>query len=300
MTNNIGRLSYSSASELMSCPRKYYLRKVLKAEPDADIPEDMGAFAYGKVLHGVLELCQHERLRFRYEMIEELMRKEGVDPFNAEVKYGVAVCIDRYFTLREKTKLKIVGFEVEIGGEDIIGYIDFVAIDVNGNWMIGDLKTTSMPNKNMYPRLLKDSQLNLYAAHAGQVAEKLNLDLNKFAGCLYCAITKPRTVIKPNENVMSYVTRATCDVTEIQIPIALMNPEQAMKDILSLKQVAENLTEETAMCNHSNCFSYFRICNFYSKCHGVSYTECMESLNTYTQANAIDMTLPELEVQSEI
>lgn len=292
MTNQIGRLSYSSASLLQSCPRKYFLKKVLKVQPDEDIPEDMGAFAYGKVMHGVIELSQHLRSKYHPEMIEEQMRKEGVDPFDANVKYGVAACVHRYYALREKSKLKVVGFEMEIGNEDIIGYVDFVAQDVNGWWYIGDLKSTSMLNRNSFPRLLKDSQLNLYAAFAWQIAEKLKLDMAKFAGCLYCAISKPKMVIKGTERLEEYAARATCDCTEIIIPVALMSPEQALKDILELKTVAENLTEENAMCNHANCFSYFRICEMYSKCHGVGYTETMEGLTVHTDKTAMDYTLP--------
>lgn len=300
MSNDVGRLSYSSASKLLKCQKQYLFDKILRLPPDPDIVEDTTSLKFGSCYHKTLELTRHKRSNFQVEMLEKVMTDEGLDPWNATLKYSVYACMDRYWTLREKTRLEIAGIETEIGDDTLVGYVDCTLVDSSGNWWGCDLKTSSWANAGMYARLCRDLQLNLYAAHSNQLAEKLGLDPNKFAGMLYNVVSKPKAVPKTSETMQAFAARISCDCTEISLPKELLDPAGAMREIKQIREIAENLTSDNAICNHGACFDYFRPCPHHSKCHGVSYTELSESLNKYTQASAIDMTLPGMEIVSEI
>jgi hypothetical protein len=178
----------------------------------------------------------------------------------------------------------------------LVGYIDAVMKDRNGNWWIVDLKTSGLIVDTLFARLHKDVQLNLYAAHVEQAMQIINngrankLEMSKFQGCRYRVVAKPRTTPKTGESFEAYATRAAPEAYDIVIPIELMNPKEALIEILELRKKAAEVTLDNSKCNRNNCIQWNRPCDFFSQCHGKTFTECKESAQVFTTKNMVDQT----------
>jgi len=287
------RFSYSASNVLKSCERMYAFRYTLGVEKDADIDDDAAALRFGKAFHSVCELTNHDVRKFNTSMLT----KAAFDNcLNTEDTTKVYACLKSYFDLHSKSKLECVGIELEIGDENLVGYIDAVMADRNGNFWIVDLKTSGLVVDTLFARLHKDVQLNLYAAHVEQVVAKINatadrkLDLAKFQGCRYRVVAKPRTVPKTGESFEAYATRAAPEAYDVYIPIDKMDPESALREIRELQTKAKAITLDNSRCNRANCVQWQRPCDFFSQCHGATFTECKESAKVFTTKNQIDQT----------
>lgn len=287
------RFSYSASNVLKSCEKQYCFKYILGVEKDADIEDDAAALRLGKTFHTVCELTNHDARKFNTNMLT----KAAFDNcLNTEDTIKVYSCLKSYFNLHSKSKLECVGIELEIGDENLVGYIDAVMSDCNGNWWIADLKTSGLVLDTLFARLHKDVQLNLYAAHAEQVVAKINatadrkLDLAKFQGCRYRVVAKPKTTPKMGESFEAYATRAAPEAYDVVVPIELMNPKEALEEIRELHKKAKEVTLDNSRCNRQNCIQWNRPCDFFSQCHGKTFTECKESAQVFTTKTMIDQT----------
>jgi hypothetical protein len=287
------RFSYSASNVLKSCEKQYCFKYVLGVEKDTDIEDDAAALRFGKAFHTVCELTNHDVRKFNTSMLT----KAAFDNcLNTEDTTKVYACLKSYFDLHSKSKLECVGIELEIGDENLVGYIDAVMADRNGNFWICDLKTSGLVVDTLFARLHKDPQLNLYCAFAEQVVEKINaasnrkLDIKKLQGCAYRVVAKPRTTPKTGESFEAYAARAAPEAYDVYIPIDKMDPESALREIRELQTKAKAITLDNSRCNRANCVQWQRPCDFFSQCHGATFTECKESAKVFTTKNQIDQT----------
>lgn len=293
------RFSNSAADVLQTCNYKYLLQYIKQVPIDEDACEDTTALRIGSAHHACLEWSNHDATKFTMQMFDDACKEQELDQESA---YIVMAMVQSYFPVREKSKLKVIACEVEVGNEWFVGYIDMVLSDCNGWWYIGDLKTASSVKETLFAKLAANKQLNLYAHFADQVAEKLKLDPKMFAGVRYNVCVKPSIVIKAGESALAYGNRVHSNVYEVFIPASLLHPEATFKEIETMYKVAHSLTEENACRNRESCLDFFRPCNFWQHCHPAMYTKCMELVKISAYLNTkgvltntmVDQTLPPL------
>lgn len=288
------KFSYSAGNMASKCKRKWYLKYIAKAAFDADVQDDALALKEGKALHEVLEFSLRDAANYKEEYLTQAVRNQEL---NQESMYRVYACLFSYYRLHAPSCLTVVGTEVEVGDENYVGYVDSVMADRNGNWWIEDSKSSGMVMETLFARLAQDTQLNLYAYYAPQVAEKLGLSMNKFAGVRYRVVQKPRIVPRAGEPLKDYARRADCKAYDVEIPRHLLNPQVAYDQHMALRSEMVGLTEETACPNRQACIDYNRPCEYWSHCHnGKTHSECKESVRVFTFATMTDRTIANSDV----
>jgi RecB family exonuclease len=180
--------------------------------------------------------------------------------------------------LQKRLGFKVIAMEFGIGdGEKVTGFVDAVMEDKEGKWWIVDVKTTKALYLTNIPALCQDPQLNLYAAYSGEIAKKFDLDPALFAGCRWRVVTKPSLKRKANEKDFDYTARLleSAKAYDIAVPAKLMNPAYTLKSHLDLYSLAKKFYTKKAKPkkNYGNCMSYFKPCQFWSRCHPSTYSE---------------------------
>jgi len=272
------RLSYSSGTTLQSCPRKYLHYKVLGTSKDSDIVEDTTALRVGSAYHEILEDCLHEEKNINNLKVKQIFETNEIDD---KAQRGLVLAMVRkYLQLHAASGLKIVACEIEIGCKDILGYVDFVALLPDGtSWVLGDLKTAGRVDMEaLSARLSRDAQLNLYAAYSRQIAERLDLDPDAFAGVRYRVTTKSSVKIRGDETLEDFVSRLIGKIRAIdfEIPVSRLSIPATHQLFLDLAEQANGLKDlplHKVPQNRSHCMSYFRPCSYWSQCHGSLFSE---------------------------
>ncbi len=273
MTDAI-RMSHSSANLINSCERKYFYKKVSQVAPDVE--QEQRHFVLGKVFHLALEKCLHRSEEYSEEMLADAAHEEGLD--NEQDIAMIHGMILKYLILHRKSELEVAICEIAVGNDKTIGYVDAIMKDDCGFWYICDLKTAGRFDDNLMARLIKDQQLNLYAYFIDQIAEKLDLDIEKFAGCLYRVTTKATIKWNKRETRQEYIERVfeRIESYSIFIPKEMLKPKAAYDTIIKAQERATKLKEsdetEAKQCFNS-CFDYFRPCDFFSQCYGYKHFE---------------------------
>lgn len=279
-------MSHSSCNLINSCERKYFYKKISQVAPDVE--QEQRHFILGKVFHLALENILHKQEEFSEEILAEAAREEGLE--NPSDIAMIEAMIIKYLLLHSKSELDVVVCEIAVGDDDTIGYIDAIMKDKNGFWYITDLKTAGRFDDNLMARLMKDQQLNLYAYFIDQIAEKLDLELDKFAGCLYRVTTKATIKWNKRETRKEYIERVydRIESYSIFIPKDILNPKAAYETVIKAQKRATVLSSsdesEAKQCFNS-CFDYFRPCDFFSQCYGYKHYEGQEKFpveNTYS------------------
>lgn len=277
-------LSYSSATLLQNCSKKYYLYKIKKVPKDPDSEEDNGAFNIGKAFHKVLEVCRHKR-----QPIKDFLDETCIEYDVVKDKPRIHAMLLKYFDLHEKSKLEVVSVEFPIVTDSFIGYIDALLKAEDGRWYICDLKTTSRLDESLKSKLKNDLQLNLYSSFKDAIATQFNLDKDKFTGCLYRATTKSALRYSEKNSYEEEVARfyKSVESYEIEVPVHLLNPKEAIDKHRHLYFMAMGLNEGTVepFANYNYCTSYFRPCEYWSHCHGKPYSECQDELKIKSSEN---------------
>lgn len=292
MTNTTpGQMSYSSASQVLGCPRRYFYRKIKKYDQDADAPDDLH-FRFGKAYHHALEKCLHTPTQHHVSHVEEGCALNGLG--KPEV-IKISSMLISYFQLHLKSGLHCVGVELKVENDKLQGYIDAVMKDANGYWWIVDLKTSSRVKvEDLVKKLADDFQLNLYAAFADQVAEKFGLDPAKFMGCRYRTCQKPDLVVRDIDTADSYHKRNPQMCVDIEVPVSAMNPADAVKQAEIAYALSLDLAqrdEADVPKNTKDCMAYFKPCEYWSRCYGAPYTQRKHGgVQAWTSLNMVDRT----------
>lgn len=278
------RLSYSSESDIIACEAKYCYRKVMKLPVDADAQDDWTPFRFGKAFHSIHEWAMHELGYFEDkadEYIAKAMKEHNLEGNDHECHLYSAVLSS--LTLWKETHLRVIACEEEIGDENTVGVVDFIAVDPsNDNWYIGDLKTTSMLT-NISSRLLRDPQLSLYAYFRKQLADRLNLDVNKFKGCLYRETIKPKIArASGHEKPATYAKRAIAESQIYIIPAEVISEDPVSVHAMIHRRAREIHSGVPPIRNYKNCLSYNRKCEYWSRCYGMLGIEAEQFMRDKT------------------
>lgn len=273
-------LSHSSANLLRGCEQKYVFYKVKGIDKDPDFDDNQEHFNVGKAVHFILE---------------EELHVWDKDSFFDRVKYAasaydvqhkeplLAAMAFKGMQIHKQEGLGTVQCEYKIQTEHTLGYVDLIAADEDGNWWIIDLKTSKKLSELTIAKLQDDYQLNLYAAHYKMIARDLGLDPKKFMGCRYRVITKSSASLQKNEDIEGYMKRLLkknwIKGYEIIIPKEDMKPEEILKGHRDLWRRAKKLHEGAKpKCDYAHCSSFFRPCEYWSQCHGDTYSDSLVQL----------------------
>lgn len=265
------KLSYSSLSQLQGCQRKYYYRKVKKLAPDFEPETD--ALLTGKMYHCLLELSGHTKPT-REHATAVIENPEFADAIanNPDLFATALACSYGYAKLRAKYPVTVVAVEKEIVSDNFLGYIDAIVSDDNG-WYILDLKTAATINERKASQLHRDLQLNLYAAHINQI----ELDPDQFRGCLYNVVQKSKQKRYSDEKLTEYAERVGATCVEFFIPKEKLNIQAAVEMHADYHDIAtdlEGIVEESYVPqNFGYCESFFKPCEFWSRCYGNKHDE---------------------------
>lgn len=275
------RLSYSSATLLSNCSQKYHYKKVAEVAKDTDVDEDYTAFNIGKAFHHVLEHTNHV-----YPGNEELQKMvvESCEMyFVPDDVAKIHAMLLKYWKLHNASGLKAVVCEIELANKIFLGYVDVIMKDEEGNWYIVDLKTAARFSELTASRLHNDTQLNLYSYFVKEIAKQYKLDASKFKGTLYRVTTKSKLKQKKSESYDEFVMRVYENIESYSIHVdnSILKPEVAYKKHEELHKLSMKLRANKAkpMKNYSYCDSFFRPCEYWSQCHGATYTECSSAIN---------------------
>lgn len=265
-------LSYSSMNELLGCEQKYAYRKVLELEPDEDYSQETDAMDIGSVFHKCLEICNHDLNGFSY--LQLLAQIDEYETLNHET-HGPLIwaMLRRYKTMHEEIGLKPLHIELELQLKtEYRGFLDLVLDDERGIW-ITDMKTAGYISKFLFSRLAKDPQLNLYVHYYNKVMKPEKPIL----GCRYRVVTKTKLKRKKDESLKAYSDRIYSGINayEYVIPIDVMSPEEVHETTFKKARARQKALHKNAVPvkNFQFCESFFRPCEFWSRCHGKQFTE---------------------------
>jgi len=271
-------LSYSSMRLYTSCARKYFYKKVVKYPIDTDSSDDTESFSVGKAFHQCLEDTRHLLDGYTGKEISKVAVEHGLDD-SYHLPLLIAM-LSRYKEVHKKSGLKAIHCEVIIETQDFYGIVDVILKDALGGWWIGDMKTSGSYRPDIIATLPRDPQLNLYHAHYKELAASLELDPEKYLGCRYLLTTKSKTSRKDGEELTHYVGRLMKVIKSFDfiIPKEKMGPEDILKVHASVLKVSASQTLDPASYtpNYGNCMSYFRPCEFWSRCHGNNFSNMLD------------------------
>lgn len=271
------RLSSSSATAMRGCEQKWYHYKVAKSDKDPD-HEESNAFIVGKAFHYIIEKTNHEAPKKILPLLKECSEHEDIGLKKEDYPLLIGM-VHSYCELHKKMGLSVVACEEELSDEEFIGYVDAILKDdKTGQWWIEDNKTYANFSPSNAAGWGNHVQLNLYAYFAPVLAKKYKLNIKKFAGCRIRVTTKPRIKQKAKESLKDLANRfkETCASYDVEIPIGIMNPEHHMQEHKYLHQRSLELWNghDTPIKNYDNCFSYFKPCEYWSKCHRDTHSRC--------------------------
>lgn len=261
-------LSYSSWNEILGCEQKYAFRKILQVGPDPDYVEETEALDVGSVLHKVLEDCNHELAGFKIETLKKVMNAYPYLDFETHGPLLWAM-LRRYKLLHTSVGLRFLSVELQLEDQSMIGFVDLVLQDQDGVW-VTDLKSAASVSRFLKARLKDDRQLNLYTA---KFLEKFD---KKVLGAKYRVVTKSRLKRRKDESFKDFSERIYngIEAVEYTIPIEIMSLDTTMQAFNQAKEKQKALFKNAVPVRNFNfCESYYRPCQFWSRCHGQNFTE---------------------------
>lgn len=269
-------LSPSSLALFLGCQRKYYWKKVARVPIDDDSSEDTESFKVGKAFHKCLENVRHELEGYRLSDVTTVTAGYGLD---AE-QHGplIFAMLGAYKRVHAKAGLKALACEQVIDTPAFYGFVDVILEDEAG-WWIGDMKTAANYSTHLMPTLPRHPQLSLYAMHVPEIAEALKIDPDRYRGCRYRMTTKSKAVKRSGETPMEFAKRLSGVVTSYDfiIPSTAMLPQEVFGVHANAKLHIDSYKEQVDFLpNYGNCLSYFRPCEWWSKCHGARFTDMQD------------------------
>lgn len=274
------RLSYSSANLLRNCEQKYQFYKVEKKDKDPEANRDNSHFHLGTSFHYILEMSMHKKPEKIGAMLEYCVQEIGLREEDVGLVHAMII---QYLRLRAQGDFEAVACEYKIDDKDTLGYVDLIEMRPDGSWTISDLKTAASFYESKIAELSKDRQLNLYGSYYKEIAKAYNLDPEKFLGCRYLVTTKSKAKQQAketyNQYVMRLVEKKSVKSLAIFIPKALMDFDGARKEHKELYKKSMKFRNGKAKPskNFTYCQAYFRPCDYFSQCHGMTYTEFLEN-----------------------
>lgn len=278
------RLSYSSATLLKNCSQKYFWYKVAGVAKDPDSEDNYDAFNVGKAFHFVMEMNGHTEKDLE-KYLDEAVRAFEVE----EYRPMIHAMLLRYLQVHQKSGLEVVHCEFELVTDIFVGYIDVIMKDALGGWYIVDLKTASRYSPITAAKLHNDVQLNLYSSFKEDIAKYFNLDPAKFKGARYRVTTKSKLTQKVDESYNAFVKRTAKNVKsyDIVIPAERLKAKEFFNEHKKLHTMSMKLRSGKLKPtkNFSYCDSFFKPCEYFSQCHGCTFTESLDMVKMLTSDN---------------
>lgn len=166
-------LSPSRLADFQTCPRRYQHASVERIAQPASY-----ATAKGRFVHYIFEhLFKLERTERTIEAARDLVPPAKENILTAEVREEIGfdeatearllaetdVIIERYFTMEDPRTITTEGIElrvgVTIGDTPLFGILDRLDRDDEGNLVIVDYKTGSLPNRNYDAQTFANAEL---------------------------------------------------------------------------------------------------------------------------------------------
>jgi hypothetical protein len=243
---------------------------------DTDASEDTEAFTIGKAFHKCLEDFKHNLKGFTFQNCSDICATFDIE--DVDTICLIFAMLGKYKQVHELTNLSVVACELEISTPLFFGVVDVVMYEPNVGFWIVDIKTAGSWTENTAITASSHTQLNIYSRYAEEIAHAVNLPNTPFAGCRLRVTTKSRLGRKTDESNAKYIERLIAGTKSLDIIVpketmiietVAKAHEETSKSIMSAKP--EDIAKFP--CNFGNCFSYFKPCNHYSRCHGKNYTD---------------------------
>lgn len=274
------QLSFSQISTLFRCPQAWKYKYIDKVQPDYT---DTEALQFGKAYHHMLQSTEYKICLDGLE--EKLIEIANMFGLNSQQAYALAACYmssckDWKLVEEQLGRLKIVGTEVEINTENIIGYIDNVVVNEDsGTWYIVELKTASFVTD--YRRLPYEPQIAIYTLHKNIIADSVKVEEEKYGGVLYREVIKTRKQPRNKESILEYAERVSY---EIVCNTWLVKPRMDYVDtwLKHARKEAEDIQEgrkEALKVYGKNCFMWGKPCEYFSRCYAASAPEDVKALS---------------------
>lgn len=268
-------LSPSSMSLFTGCQRKYWHKKIAKTPIDADASEDTVAFNVGKAFHRALEVTLHDLNAFSLKEMAFICAEFDLLP--EEYAPMIYAMLSQYRIVHEASKLHPLACESIVETDSFYGIVDAVMEGEDGAWWIVDMKTAGQWSDNTINTLRTHPQLNLYAQHYKEIAKRVNIDPEKYAGCRYRVTTKSKLKQRSKETFADYIARMSDGIISYDfiLPRDIMIPEEIYAAHAGVVRHLETFKEKGDYAqNFGNCMAYFKPCEFWSQCSkGRLFTE---------------------------
>lgn len=276
-------LSASGANMLQSCERKFVHNYILKTPKDPDWVTP-GYFKFGRAFHEVLDVFNHDYRKFDKQTFLDICKKKHLLPTDDAAK--LAACLRSYFGTFPPTRFEIVGKEVKFKSKLLMGVIDLVLREPEGErWWLADTKTTGIkfePREIAKAKLLNDPQIGIYTAFASEIAGYCGVVPEHFQGFLYRQVEKPRIRMKPNELFDDFNRRCgEPPAREIRLDKDEIKHYEAYDNFLKLSErvwalqarIEEEKSIDCSTQNMKNCVEYGTPCQYFSRCYGKTYAQ---------------------------
>ena len=269
-------LSPSSFGEFTACNRKWFLRKVAKVAIDPDASEDYAAFNFGKAFHKALEDTKHNLESYTHAQTIAVCAEFGVvEPEEVAMIFAM---LGKYKQLHAIDNLKVVACETIINTPEFYGIVDAVMEDKDGVLWIVDIKTAATWQTSNIATASSHPQLNLYAKYFDVLAYGIGRKDAPFGGIRLRTTTKSKLIKKASESMPEYILRMMNGIKSNDL--AIRKEDLNVDRISSQHLAAFARTSQAQACdsdkfapNYGNCMSYFRPCNYYSQCHGRTFSD---------------------------
>ena len=253
------KLSQSSAAMYLSCQRKWKLY-ASKTDKDPD-------WRKGKALRfgAAYAECQEEfRDNWKLMTTQKIIRIAERNDLDINDAAKLMACLRTYFAnVKEGDVVEKV--ELTLDHPMLSGRIDKTILR-DGKRYIGEDKTASEINPALPTILLTDPQLCVYA----ECQEQFEAD----GGIIYRVVSKPKEKRKKEESWEAFTQRCKCEFLELVIPFESLQIKEALGRIQVIAdEIDSKVKLEEFPQNFRNCEMFGSGCEYYSRCHGKTFSE---------------------------
>jgi hypothetical protein len=249
------KLSATSSAEYLGCQRRFWFRRIAKADFDKDWVTPK-AFAFGAVFATLQERFSGHWLDLTSKDVFEECEKGGLD-VNAAAQ--LMACLRAYIGGTIDKKDVLLKAETWLEHPTIVGKVDKVIARAGVNYIAED-KTAYELNPALEDMLATNVQACVYAANASQFDA---------VGLIYRVTTKPKERRKKEETWQEYTQRCKSTFHEFVLPLSHFKVEEtfARMDTLAAEIYSKEGNKEAFCQNLTACKSTFGVCEFFSQCN---------------------------------
>jgi hypothetical protein len=259
-------ISASQISMLGDCERKWLFRYVLQQkEPSNE------NFALGTAFHDVVD----DPALLETHSLTGLNTNEY--PYRTVIKKMVDSAALATSGL-PPVKHKELKLEISEGQHKVLGFIDAVRVDVQGNWFLAERKTSGRIEEGRRELLHNETQVCTYVGAVQDIARIASLLPAKFQGLTYEVTEKPQERMGKKETLQEFGLRATARtvVWTVDASLAAHCRKVFLTNLAWASDRIEKLTAAYSRSkdvfdvvgNTGSCMKWGKKCSFFENCHG--------------------------------